>query len=454
MSFMRLPRPEKDFFKTLLTLAVPLMLQNLITFSVGFADNLMVGSLGEGAISGVYLGNQPQSFLQTVVVGVDSAMLILAAQYWGRKDTVRIKRIFAIAIKAAVGLALLFTIVVASAPRFVLGLFTNDTAVMEQGLSYLKYVCWSYVFFAASQLLITAMKSVEYVKIGMYSSFISLSVNVILNYLLIFGKLGLPEMGAAGAAIATLISRVLEFSVVAFYVFFKDKRLSLKLRELLPVDKELLLDFGKYGAPVIAGQVVWALNVAVQSGIIGSMGPAATSAVSICSMMFQLISVMLFALSGAVGVLTGKMVGAGEVERIKNHARVVQVMYLCLGVVYCLFVLLIRRFFISLYNLTPEGEAIALQFLAIQAVSLIGTCYQGHSLMSLVKAGGDTKFVFINDTIFIWCIVIPSALVALHVFHAPPWVVYICLKSDEILKCFVAYFKVNSFNWIKNLTRT
>lgn len=318
MSFMRLPRPEKDFFKTLLTLAVPLMLQNLITFSVGFADNLMVGSLGEGAISGVYLGNQPQSFLQTVVVGVDSAMLILAAQYWGRKDTVRIKRIFAIAIKAAVGLALLFTIVVASAPRFVLGLFTNDTAVMEQGLSYLKYVCWSYVFFAASQLLITAMKSVEYVKIGMYSSSISLSVNIVLNYLLIFGKLGLPKMGVAGAAIATLVSRLIEFSVVAFYVFVKDRRLSLKFRELLPMDKELLQDFGKYGAPVIAGQVVWALNVAVQSGIIGSMGPAATSAVSICSMMFQMISVMLFALSNSVGVLTGKMVGAGEVERVKK----------------------------------------------------------------------------------------------------------------------------------------
>ena len=325
---------------------------------------------------------------------------------------------------------------------------------MEQGLSYLKYVCWSYVFFAASQLLITAMKSVEYVKIGMYSSSISLSVNIVLNYLLIFGKLGLPKMGVAGAAIATLVSRLIEFSVVAFYVFVKDRRLSLKFRELLPMDKELLQDFGKYGAPVIAGQVVWALNVAVQSGIIGSMGPAATSAVSICSMMFQMISVMLFALSNSVGVLTGKMVGAGEVERVKNHARIVQLMYLCLGVTFCLFVLLIRRFFISLYNLTPEGETIAMQFLMIQAISLIGTCYQGHSLMSLVKAGGDTKFVFINDTVFIWCIVIPSALIALHVFHAPPWVVYICLKSDEILKCFVAYFKVNSFNWIKNLTRT
>lgn len=451
---MHLPRPEKNFFKTLLTLAVPLMLQNLITFSVSFADNLMVGTLGEGAISGVYLGNQPQSFLQTVVVGVDSAMLILAAQYWGRKDTERIKRIFSIAIKVAVTLALLFTLVAAIAPRFVLGLFTKDAAVMEQGLSYLKYVCWSYVFFASSQLLITAMKSVEYVKIGMYSSSISLSVNIILNYLLIFGKLGLPKMGVAGAAIATLVSRIIEFSVVAFYVFEKDRRLNLKFRELLPMDKELLRDFGKYGAPVIAGQVVWAMNVAVQSSIIGSMGSAATSAVSICSMMFQMISVMLFALSGSVGILTGKMVGNGEVERVKNHARVVQLMYLCLGILYCLFVLLIRRPFVSLYNLTPEGEAIALQFLTILAVSLIGTCYQGHSLMSLVKAGGDTKFVFINDTIFTWCIVIPSALIALYVFRAPPWVVYICLKSDEILKCFVAYFKINSFNWIKNLTRT
>lgn len=451
---MRLPRPEKGFFKNLLFLAVPMMLQNLITFAVGFADNLMVGSLGESVIAGVYLGNQPQSLLQSIVIGVDSAMLILAAQYWGKKDRESIKSIFSIAIKIALGFGFLFTLISVISPRFVLGLFTKDAAVIEQGVGYLKYVCWSYMFFAASQLLITSMKSVEYVKIGMYSSFISLSLNILLNWILIFGKFGFPALGASGAAIATLVSRIVEFGIVFTYVFILDKRLQMKFRDLLPVNKQLLSDYLRYGAPVIAGQIVWGLNIAVQSSIIGSLGSSATTSVSIANMMFQMLTVVMFALSGAVGILTGKMVGAGEYERVKNHAKVVQVLFLFLGLFFCLVINLIKGPFISLYNITEETRQLATQFLTIFSVTFIGTCYQGLTLGSLVKAGGDTRFVFINDTIFVWGVVIPAALIALHVFHAPAWIVYTCLKSDEILKCFVAVVKINSFNWIKNLTRS
>jgi len=451
---MRFPRPEKEFFPNLFHLAIPMMLQNLVTFAVGFADNLMVGTLGESAISGVYLGNQPQTLLQIIVIGVDSALLILAAQYWGRKDTESIKKLFAIAIRFAAGLAFVFTVVVAVAPNFVLSLFSQDASVMEQGVRYLKFVCWSYLFFASSQLLITSMKSVEYVRIGMYASFISLSVNVVLNYILIFGKLGLPAMGVSGAALATLISRILEFCVVFIYVFLLDKRLKLKAADLLHVSRPLLKDYLKYGAPVIAGQVVWGLNNNVQSAIIGSMGPSATSSVSLASMMFQMLTVVMFALSGSVGILTGKLVGTGQRDRVIRHAKFVQVFFLTLGLFFCGFILLMRRPFISLYTLTPETQAMAYQFLTVFAFTFIGTCYQGFSLGSLVKSGGDTRFVFINDTIFVWGIVIPSALIALHVFHAVPWIVYLCLKSDELLKCIVAVFKINSFNWIKNLTRS
>lgn len=450
---MRLPRPEPGFFKNLMILAIPMMLQNLVTFLVGFADNVMVGTLGEIAISGVYLGNQLQSFMQTIIIGVDSAMLILAAQYWGRRDTATIKKIFVIAMRIALSLALVFNIAAVAAPRTVLRLFIQDEAVIAEGMRYLKYVCWSYMIFASSQLLITSMRSVESVKVGMCASFISLGVNVVLNYILIFGKLGAPKMGVAGAALATLISRIVEFSVAFIYVFFMDKKLQMKAKDLLHTNSTLVRDFFKYGAPVIAGWIVWAINSAAQSAIVGSLGAGATSAVSLYGQSHQMLSVALSAVSGATGIITGKLVGAGEVERVKNHARVVQLMYLCIGIVGCIFINIIKDAFIGLYALTDETVVMARQFLTIYSFYFIGTCYQGHSLGSLVKAGGDTKFVFINDTIFVFGFVLPTALICRY-FNAPAWLVFACLRSDEVLKCPVAFIKINRFKWIKNLTRS
>ena len=451
---MRLPHPEEGFFKNLLTLAVPMMLQSLVSFLVGFADNLMVGSLGEIAISGVYLGNQPQTLLQNIIIGVDSAMLILAAQYWGRRDTDSIKRLFVIALRIAMSLAVVFTVATLIAPRQLLHLFIQDEIVIEEGMRYLAYVRWSYLIFAASQLLITSMRSVETVKVGMYSSFISLGINVVLNYILIFGKLGAPKMGIAGAALATLISRAVEFAVAFIYVFFMDQKLQLKFTDLLHSSRTLLKDFIKYGAPIIAGWVVWGINGTVQGAIVGSLGAGAASAVSIYSMSRQMLNVVLSSTSGAIGIMTGKLVGAGEVERVKNHARVVQLLFLCIGLGGCLLINLIKGPFISLYTLTEETKLLAKQIMTSFSFLFIGTAYQGYSLGSLVKAGGDTKFVFINDTIFVFGFVLPAAFVTRYILDAPAWVVFTILHSDEILKCPVAFVKINRFKWIKNLTRS
>ncbi len=453
MFIMRLPRPEEGFFKHLLTLAIPMILQNLITFAVGFADNLMVGTLGEVAISGVYIGNQVQTLLQTIIIGVDSSMLILAAQYWGARNTDSIKKLQVIALRIALSLALILTVLVFAAPRFILRLFTPDEAVVEEAMGYLRYIRWTYLFFAASQILLTGMRSVEKVRIGMYSSFISLGVNVVLNYIFIFGKLGLPAMGIAGAGLATMISRMVEFCIAFIYVFFIDRRLCFRFPDLLHSSKTLLKDFIRYGAPVIAGWIVWAINNAFQGAVVGSMGANVTAAVSIYSNVYSMLNVVLSGVSSAVGIITGQLVGAGEVERVKNHARVVQLMLLVIGICGCIILNLIKGWFIGLFNITEETGVIARQIMTSFSFLFIGTCIQGHALGSLVKPGGDTKFVFINDTIFVFCFVIPASALCRYVWHLEPWIVYTVLRSDEILKWPVAFWKINSFNWIKNLTR-
>ena len=451
---MRLPRPEQGYFKHLLILAIPMMLQNLITFAVGFADNIMVGTLGEVAISGVYIGNQVQTLIQTIVIGVDSAMLILAAQYWGARDTGSIKKLLVIALRIALGFALILTLAVFIAPRFVIRLFYQDDAVVVEAMGYLKYVRWTYLLFAASQILLTGMRSVEKVRIGMYASFISLGVNVVLNYIFIFGKFGAPAMGAAGAALATLISRLVEFGIAFGYVMFADTRLGFRIKDLPYTSKNLWKDFFRYGAPVIAGWVVWGINTAFQGAVVGSMGPNVTAAVSIYSNCFSMSGVILSGISGAAGIITGQLVGAGEVEKVKNHARIIQLVLLGVGLFGCLVINLIKGWFIGLFNVSGETVTIARQILTSFSFLFIGTCVQGHALGSTVKPGGDTKFVFINDTIFVFGFVIPMAILCRYVWNLAPWIVFTVLRSDEVLKWPVAFIKINSFNWIKNLTRT
>ena len=444
---------DKQFYKSLVALSVPIALQNLITFCVTLADNVMIGTLGDAAVSGVYLGSQVQTLLQIFCSGIDGAVLIISAQYWGKRDISSISRIASIGIRASAIFASLVSAVCLFAPRFVMSLFTNESDAIETGAEYLAIVAVSFIFFCLTQSLITAMRSVETARLGLWVSLASLGVNVALNYVLIFGKLGFEPMGVRGAAIATLISRVAEFIITAIYVLFIDKKLKFPLRELLRLDRALLRDFIRYGMPIIAGQVVWAVNTMSNSAIMGRQNiDGVVAGLSIANTLNTLAYVTMNGMSAAVGVITGKTIGAGKEMLMREYARTVQALFLILGVITGGTLFLIRRPFISLYAVSSAAKAQALTMINVLSVTSIGTCYQAACLFGLVKSGGDTSFVFKNDTLFVFLVVIPSAIIA-TVLGAPPWVVFACLKCDQILKCFVAAVKINKFDWMKNLTR-
>ena len=449
---MRLLTRDRSFYRTLIALAIPISMQNLITFAVGFADNLMIGRLGDNAISGVYVGGQVQTVVQMFIGGVEGAILILAAQYWGKKDTESIRRVVSIGVKLAAAVGFAFSLVTVLFPGFIIGLFTKEAGVIAEGTVYLQIVGFTYLFFSISQVMIASMRSVETAKIGLYISIMALIVNVGLNYVLIFGKLGLPALGVRGAAVATLISRVLEASVSVGYVFIADRKLKLGLKDLLRTDRQLLRDFIKYGLPIIGGQVVWSVNMLANTKIMGVYSAGVMAAVSITGMLHNLIYVWMNGLSSAVGIITGKTVGAGQYEKMKEYARTVQMIFLMVGVLSGGIVFLARDRFVSLYDVTPEALRFSKEFINVISVTIVGTCYQAACLFGLVKSGGDISFVFKNDTIFVFLVVLPSAMIC-QWLDAPAWVVFAALKCDQILKCFVAVVKINRFNWMKNLTR-
>ncbi len=444
---------DKSFYSSLVKLAIPIALQNAVTFAVNFADNLMIGSLGDSAISGVYVGNQLQTLLQMFIGGIEGAILILAAQYWGKRDTNTIKKIVATGVHFAVVIGALISLVAILFPSYVMAFFIQDQSVIEMGTPYVRVVGMSYLFFCISQVMVASMRAVETAKIGLYVSFVTLGVNVVLNYVLIFGKLGLPALGVTGAAIATLISRILEAAVMVVYVRGIDKKLKLRFRDLMKSDRRIVHDFIKYGLPLMGGQIVWSVNMLAQTWIFGRFDGSVMTATSITGQLHNMMYIAMNGLSSAVGIITGKTVGAGRLDKIREYSRTTQVIFLGVGLLSGLAVHLLRDPFIALYtDASPEAVEYSRQFINVISISIIGTCYQAACLFGLVKSGGDISFVFKNDTIFVFLVVLPSGLLATFL-GAPAWVVYACLKSDQILKCFVALVKINRYNWMKNLTR-
>jgi len=444
---------KPEFYKTLLMLAIPMALQNVLSMSVGFADNIMVGQLGERAIAGVMMANQVQNILGMLVAGISASLVILAAQYWGKRDTESVKSVVAIGVKVALGVGFTVSLVVLLFPAQVLRIFTDDLAVIEEGVRYIRILAFSYMFFCLTQTLIGAMRCVEVVRIGVWVSLSTLIISVIGNWLLIFGNLGFPEMGIQGAAIATLTARIMETVIMIIYVRFIDKRLGIRFTELLKTNTQLLADYFRYGLPVMGGDVSWGMIGALKVAIIGRLGESAMAANSIAVMLYGLITVAVWSTSNASGVIIGKTVGSGDYNLVKQYAKTLQVVFACLGIIAGLSIFGLRDAFISLYNFYEETQVIARQFMTILSISVVFTSYHAPCFVGMIRAGGDTKFVFIVDSICSWAFVLPLSFLAAFVFNAPPWVVFLCIFSDQFYKWIIAFIKTNRFKWIKNLTR-
>ncbi|MCL1786804.1 MAG: MATE family efflux transporter [Defluviitaleaceae bacterium] len=444
---------KPEFYKTLLMLAIPMALQNLLSMSVGFADNIMVGQLGERAVAGVLIANQVQSILNMLVIGISASLVILAAQYWGKRDMDSVKAVAAIGIKVGLAVGLLVSVVVLAFPAQVLRIFTNDYGVIVEGVRYIRILAFSYVFFCLTQTLMGAMRCVEVVRIGVVVSFSTLIISVVGNYLLIFGHFGFPQLGIQGAAVATLTARVMEAVIMVVYVRFIDKRLQIRFRQLLQTNRQLLADFFRYGLPVMGGDVSWGMIGALKIAIMGRMGEQAMAANSIAAILFGLITVVVWSTSGASGVVIGKTVGSGDYDLVKQYAKTMQLIFACLGVTAGILLFSLRGPFISFYNFAEETQVMARQFMTILSVSVMFTAYHAPCFTGIIRAGGDTKFVFIVDSICSWCFVLPMAFLAAFVFNAPPWVVFLCIFSDQFYKWIIAAVKTNRFKWIRNLTR-
>ncbi len=444
---------DRTFYQKFFSLTFTIALQNLIVFSVSLADNVMLGAYQETSLSGVALANQIQFLLQMLTMGVGEGVAVLGAQYWGKRDTESIKRILSGALRLGLVIAALLWAAVFFFPHEVLSLFIEEEAVIAEGVSYLRVICFSYFFFSFTNIMLCALRSVETVRVGILVSTSTLIINVCLNYLLIFGNLGAPRLGAAGAAAATLTARAAESVILVLYLSFADKKLRLRWHKLLSFDRSLFRDYLRTGSPVLASNGIWGLAMGLQTAILGHLGSEAVAANSIATTVFQVLTVAAYGSASASAVIIGKTIGEGKLEKVRQYAKTMQLLFLAIGLATGAALFLVRDTVLSFYAISAESRQLAEQFLLILSVTSVGTSYQMPVLTGIVRGGGDTSFVFINDSIFMWGIVLPCSAAAAFLLNLPPAAVFLCLKSDQILKCFVAVVKVNRFRWIRSLAR-
>ena len=442
---------QKKFYITFISLTLAIALQNVIVYLVNITDSVMVGRYSEDALSGVALVNQIQYLLQMSVTGIVEGSLIFSARAWGEGRIDGVKNMAAISSKVAVGVSMVLFAVCFAIPNGVLSLLSNDADVIGQGVTYLKIMVFTYPIFAFTQAMLSMLRSVETVLIGFASSTFALLTNLGLNYIMIYGKLGCPAMGVRGAAYATLIARALELTVVCVYVFGIDKKIKLKAKELIPFDKVLFKTYFKTGAPVFFSGVLWGFAQMLQTAILGHTTKETIAANSIASTVFSVTSVVVYAAGTATAVIIGKTIGERKLLRIPLYTKTLQILFVGLGLITGALIFLLRDPINALYNVSDAAKALSSQFMLVLSITVIGTAYQNSVHTGIVRAGGDTGFVFKVDTLFMWCLTLPLSFLSAFVFKWPIIVTFICLKGDQILKCFVAFFKVNYGKWLKNV---
>ena len=454
---------DRSFYKAFFSIWSVLVLHNIITLGVNLLDNVMVSAYSEAAMAGVSAVNQVQFLFQQLMLGAGDAVVVLGSQYWGQKRTEPVKRIAVGALLLGAALSLIFFTMSAIAPAAVVSLFTDDPVIHTAGVEYLRVMKYSFLIFALTNLLLSALRSVETVRIGFWVSISTLLVNGGLNYLLIEGHLGFPRLGVTGAAIATLSARVVELCVVVVYLLYIDKKLAWRVRDFFSWDKLLAKDYLKLVRSFLLTSLLFGGAVMLQTVILGHMeetgsGGSTIAANSIASTLYQMLKVAIVGASSAAAVLIGKVIGSGKMEDIKSYARTLQLMFVGIGVCTSTVLFLLRTPVVSLYaaispDLSAETAQMALDFLAVLCVTGFGTAYQMPVATGIIRGGGDAKFVLINDLISIWGIVLPVSFLAAFVFKWPPVAVIACLNADQVFKCGAACIKVNRYTWMKKLTR-
>ena len=431
---------------------MPAALQSIISFSKVTVDTIMVGQLGDLPLAGVAISNQVITFLFTLILSLSSGSSVLIAQYWGKSDIATIRRIFALVFMICSGVGVIAMIFVLMFPAGILGLMTNETDIIQTGIPYFTIVSFSFAMYAASSALVAMFRNMEIVMAALWVSLFTSALNILFNWLLIFGRLGFPAMGIRGAAIGTVITRGIELALILGYALFIQKKILLKIKDLFIPKLSITIDYVKHGLPIAFGDSQWAFFTVVKAAIIGHLGTVMVSANAIADTIMSLGFIGSAALAAGACVVVGKAVGSGDYQKAREYSNTIQIMFAAMAVVMAVSVFLLRIPIVNLFVVSEEVRSYSIQMVAIGAFTLLGTIYHASCFVGINRGAGDGRFVAKVDFVCAWIIVLPLLYFTAHVWYLSYPLVFLAARFDQCFKWIIAFFRLRGNRWMRNVT--
>lgn len=444
---------DTEFKDKLLKLVIPITLQNLMLSLVGFTDAVMMGFLNQDSLSAVSLASQVQFVYNLFIFAVTGGVSILAAQYWGIKDRDTVEKILGIGLKILVPVSLIFTTGALFFPELLMKCFASDEVLISLGADYLRMVGISYLFLGISQIYLCIMKNCGHAGKSSLISSASVVINILFNWLLIFGVGFFPRMEIKGAALATVISKVVELIWTLAVMLHKDN-LKIRLKYILHTDKSLMNDYFRYAFPVLGNQLAWGMGFTMYSVILGHLGSDATAANSIANIIQNLSICVCHGVSSASAVIIGEELGKGMMDKARQYGSELCKISLICGFVSGVLILCIIPFVPLFSTISNTAQNYLRIMLVVCSYYVIGKAINMTVIGGIFPAGGDSRFGFKCDTITMWCVTVPIGLISAFLLKMPVVFVYIAINIDEIIKLPAVYKHYKQYRWLNNLTKS
>lgn len=441
----------RKFTKKLLTLVIPITIQQIMVALVSVSDAIMLGFLNQDSLSAVSLAGQVQFVFSLFVFSVTGGVSILAAQYWGKNDKETVEKILSIGMKIMVPISAVFSAAAFFMPRQLMMCFASDTSLIEKGAEYLRTVSLSYLLLGFSQVYLCIMKNCGKAGIGSLISSSSVVINIVLNWLLIFGIGFFPRMEIAGAALATVISKVIELAWTMGIMLKKDS-IKINLSFCIHCDKLIEKDYWKYAFPVLGDNLAWGIGFTMYSVIMGHLGSDAAAANSIANIVKNLVICLCQGISSASAVMVGSELGKGLLDKARTYgSKLCRISLIC-GIASGMVILCVIPFIPLFTSLTSQAQGYLKVMLAVSSYYVVGKAMNMTVIAGIFPSGGDSKFGFKCDTVTMWCVTVPIGLISAFLLKLPVTAVYMLINIDEIVKLPAVYRHYKKYNWVKDLT--
>lgn len=445
---------DRGYYAALFTIALPIALQNLVMSSLNMVSVVFIGQLGESSVAALGLANQAFFLLQLALFGVFSGTAMFTAQLWGKHNIEGIHKVLGLSLGLGMLVALVFFTIATFFPYQFISIYSKDPQVIELGASYLQIFGTSYLFVTISFCFASVLRSTGQVRLPVAVSIFALGLNTLLNYLLVFGKAGLPEMGLRGAALAGLIARVLECTVLVSAVYLTRSPIAASLKQMFGFDRAFAWRVLKPVLPITGQEIAWALGVTTYNAIYGRMGTESIAAMNIVGTIDQLGMVTIFSMAAACAVIVGNKIGEEDVERAYWYAGWTLRLAMVTGVVVGVLIFLFSPLILGLYDVSDEVIYNANRVLVVLSCIMFVRASDTILIVGILRSGGDTNFSFFLEVGTMWLVGVVFASLGAFVFHLPVYWVYALAMLDECTKFVIATWRYYSKRWIHNLAQT